>query len=62
VLLAILDDMTKESTLDQRLDRIDDQLERIAKVVATGFETARQDQESVRAEVRQAIDIYAWGR
>jgi len=46
-------------TLDQRLDSIDTQIERIATVVVKGFNTSNKKQQVIRDELKQSIDIYA---
>lgn len=50
---------SKSLSIDERLDKLDDQLERIAKAVATGFDEAKRDREVIRDEVKQSIDIYS---
>jgi chaperonin cofactor prefoldin len=52
--------MAKQApTLDQRLDHIDTQLERMATAIVKGFSTSDKKQEAVRDELKQSIDIYA---
>jgi len=51
--------MTKELTTDQRLDKIDEQLERIAIVVTKGFDSSDNKIDNARDELRGQIDIYA---
>ena len=49
----------KEITLDERLDRIDTQLERIAIVVVKNSERTDKKIDNVEANLRVQIDIYA---
>lgn len=48
-----------KSSVEEHLDRIDAQLERITKYVVKGFEEAHQDRQAIRDEVKQSIDVYA---
>jgi len=41
--------------LDDRLDKIDDQLERISLVIIKGFDEASKDRQAIRDEVKQSI-------
>ncbi len=47
------------SNLDQRLDRISAQLERMATAIVQGFGTAKTEQDALRDELKQSIGIYA---
>jgi len=49
----------KPQNLDDRLDKIDDQLERISLVIIKGFDEASKDRQTIRDEVKQSIDIYS---
>lgn len=49
----------KPLTIDERLERLDAQLERIVTVVVKGFDEAKQDRQAIRDEVKQSVDIYA---
>jgi hypothetical protein len=49
----------KPLTIDERLEKLDAQLERIATAVVKGFGEAKQDQQAIRDEVKQSIDIHA---
>ena len=52
--------MTKKAaTIGERFDRIDSQLERMAKAVVKGFDQTSKHQEAVKKELKQSIDIYA---
>lgn len=49
----------KPRTIDERLDRLDAQLERIAAVVVKGFDRTDKKVESTEASLKAQIDIYA---
>ncbi|HSX29665.1 MAG TPA: hypothetical protein VLE73_03840 [Candidatus Saccharimonadales bacterium] len=49
----------KPATLDQRLDRIDAQLERIATAVVKNSERTNKKIDTVETNLRVQIDIYA---
>ena len=52
--------MTDQSlTIDERLDRIDAQLERMAQVIVKGFDRTDTHVQSVETQLRTQIDIYA---
>lgn len=51
--------MAKVLTTDQRLDKLDKQLEQIAVAISYGFEDARIDRVAIRDEVKQSMDVYA---
>jgi predicted RNase H-like nuclease (RuvC/YqgF family) len=51
--------MAKELTLDEKINNIDAQLERIATAVIKGFSISDKKQETIRDELKQSIDIYA---
>ena len=52
--------MNKQSpTLDQRLDRIDQHIERMATAIVKGFSESQKNQETIRDELKQSIEIYA---
>lgn len=51
--------MTTQLTADQRLEKIDKQLEQIAKAVVTGFANADKNVDDVRDDIKKQIDIYA---
>lgn len=45
--------------IDERLDKIDNQLERIAKAVVQGFDHTDKKIEDTEANLKTQIDIYA---
>ena len=51
--------MTTETTLDERLDRIDAQLERIAMAVVKSSDRTDKKIDSVEMNLKAQIDIYA---
>ncbi len=52
--------MAKPTTnLDERLDKMDAQLKRMATAIVQGFGTAKIEQGAIRDELKQSIDIYA---
>ena len=51
--------MTKQAlTLNERLDRMDAPLERMATGIVKGFDTTQKQHETLRVEIKQSIDIY----
>ncbi len=52
--------MTKQSlTLDEKIDKLDAQLERMASSIVKGFENSQKESNLIREELKQSIDIYA---
>jgi uncharacterized protein YukE len=49
----------KPLAMDERLEKLDSQLERVAAAIVKGFDEAKQDRQAIRDEVKQTIDIYA---
>ena len=51
--------MSKTLTTDQRLDKIDAHLERVARAIAQGFANSDEKIDASRDAVRTQVDIYA---
>jgi archaellum component FlaC len=49
----------KPKTMDQRLDKIDAQLERMAVAIVKGFDKTDKKIEATEANLKTQIDIYA---
>ena len=45
--------------MDERLDRIEDQLDSMARAIVTGFDDAAKSRSLIREDLGQPIDIYA---
>lgn len=44
--------------MDERLDRIEDQLDNMARAIVTGFDDAAKNRSLIREDLERPIDIY----
>ena len=51
--------MSKVLTADERIEKMDFQLERIAKAIVTGFDNSSKELVATKHELKGQIDIYA---
>lgn len=51
--------MTQQTAMDKRLNRIEDQLDSMARAIVIGFEDAAKNRDLIREDLGRPIDIYA---